>query len=120
MTVANILAGVLLVAVGLGAWLLLRQQRRHARDLAAAQATLAVSREAAARQLIELRSELQTVQAELAQMPALRADVTRLRDKYRRLYGHYRALAEQHLDATAARDAAGSLSPDSDIGREPR
>lgn len=120
MSLTGILVGVLLATVGLGAWLLLWQRQRHARALAAAQATLAVSREAAARQLIELRTALQAAQAEAAQLPALRADVARLRDKYRRLYEHYRTLAEQHLDAAAARDAAGSLGPDSDIGREPR
>jgi uncharacterized membrane protein len=118
MSLTGLLAGALLVGVGLAAWLLWRQHRQHARARVVADEALAVSREAAARQLIELRTELQAVRAELAQMPALRAEVARLRAKYRRLYGHYRALAAQHLDATAARDAAHPLGPDSDIGRD--
>ena len=92
----GLLVALLLVGSGLAGWLLKRQHDRAMRALREAGSTLAISREAASRQLLELRAQLAAAQAEAAGLAALHDEITRLRNKYRRLHGHYTRLAEQH------------------------
>ena len=91
----SLVALALALAAALG--LLWHQHRQAVRSRQDAERTLAVSREAAARQLIELRAALAEAQAELDRKPALHDEIARLRSKYRRLYANYTKLA-RHLE----------------------
>lgn len=77
--VLGLLAGVLLVI--LASW----DRQRSRRAVIEAETALSISREAAARQLLELRKRLAEAEADQAHIASLREEVRRLRDKNRRL-----------------------------------
>lgn len=92
----------LLLALAGALALLWHQHRQAGRARRDAEQTLAISRETAARQLLELRASLAEAlaeaQSERDKKQVQIDEVARLRNKYRRLYGNYTKLAE-HLAA---------------------
>lgn len=77
--VLGLIAGVLLVI--LASW----DRQRSRRAVIEAETELSISREAAARQLLELRKRLAEAEADQAHIASLQDEVRRLRDKNRRL-----------------------------------
>lgn len=92
----------LLLALAGALALLWHQHRQALRARRESEQTLAISRETAARQLLELRAALAEALAEAQSEQDKKQvqidEVARLRSKYRRLYGNYTKLAE-HLAA---------------------
>ncbi|RZS46845.1 hypothetical protein [Sphaerotilus mobilis] len=77
--VLGLIAGVLLLL--LASW----DRQRSRRAVIEAETELRISREAAARQLLELRKRLAEAEADQAHIASLQDEVRRLRDKNRRL-----------------------------------
>jgi hypothetical protein len=103
----------LLLALALALALLWHQHRQAVSTRQEAERILAISRETAARQLIELRAALAEAlaeaQSERDKKQVQIDEVARLRNKYRRLYGNYTKLAEhlaEHLPDSPPPDSS--------------
>ncbi len=101
--VLGLIAGLLLVVVA--SW----DRQRSRRAVIEAETELRISREAAARQLLELRKRLAEAEADQAHIASLREEVRRLRDKNRRLQALH-ALESGH-DGLAATTSTPPLHP---------
>ncbi len=103
--VLGLIAGLLLVVMAS------RDRQRSRRAVIEAETELRISREAAARQLLELRKRLAEAEADQAHIASLREEVRRLRDKNRRLQALH-ALESGH-DGLAATTSTPPLHPPS-------
>ncbi|MEY8878684.1 MAG: hypothetical protein AB9M60_19410 [Leptothrix sp. (in: b-proteobacteria)] len=88
-----------LLTLAAGGFWFRREQQRAADQARDQDANLAMAREAAARQLLQLRARLAEQEEELAKIPGIRSEVARLRNKYRRLYVRYIELAGRQTEA---------------------
>ncbi len=101
--VLGLIAGVLLVI--LASW----DRQRSRRAVIEAETELSISREAAARQLLELRKRLAEAEADQAHIASLQDEVRRLRDKNRRLQALH-ALETGTGSGTSTATATGALA----------
>ncbi len=102
MDVVISLVGMLGLIAGIVLGLLAGAARARARRaVLQAETELRISREAAARQLLELRKRLAEAESDQAHIASLQDEIRRLREKYRRLQ------ALQTLDTGADRLGAG-------------
>ncbi|MDP4302295.1 hypothetical protein [Leptothrix discophora] len=119
MDVVISLVGVLGLIAGLVLALLASWHRQRARRaVLQAETEMRISREAAARQLLELRKRLAEAESDQARIASLQDEVRRLRDKNRRLQAlHALDTDRDRLGATEPTSAASGRNLGPSVGR---